>query len=78
MHVRVSYTVDVDDGFREEVRRYYGREGLATRQELKDWFYLHGQTMNDDLGAAGDEREEAEERYRYALEDVDVAGEASS
>jgi hypothetical protein len=60
MKVRVCYTEDVPDEFRRALRLYRGETGLATRQELKDWFWRYGNTMNDDLmqlvDDAGDEQ----------------------
>jgi hypothetical protein len=49
MKVRVSYLENVTDEFRRSIRLFYGQIGLATRQEVKDWFWAHGQSMNDDL-----------------------------
>lgn len=49
MKVRVTYTEEVDDDFRRAINVYYGKEGLATREDVKRWFWLHGQSMNDDL-----------------------------
>lgn len=51
MKVRVSYTTEVSDDYRYAL--YFERTGttdrMATRQELKDWFWLYGQTMDDDI-----------------------------
>jgi hypothetical protein len=49
MKIRVRYTVEVDDGYRAAVRHYYGQTGLATRQELQQWFQEYGDTQDDDL-----------------------------
>ncbi len=49
MKVRVSFVVDVDDTIRRGIRRWYGKEGLATRQEVKDWYEAYGSSMDDDL-----------------------------
>lgn len=51
MKLRVSYTAEVSDDYRRAL--VLEREGhidrLATRKELKEWFWLHGQTMDDDI-----------------------------
>lgn len=49
MKVRVEYTVEVDDDYRRAVREFFGRKGLATRQELKEWFWLNGRSLDEDL-----------------------------
>lgn len=59
MRVRVSYVVDVDDATRRQINAWYGRPGLASRAEVKRWYELHGLNMDDDLGAAADESDEA-------------------
>lgn len=60
MRVRVAYTVEVDDDFRHEVRQFYGKDGLASREEVKRWFRAYGDSMNDDLGYQSTERAEQE------------------
>lgn len=49
MKVRVQYTVEVDDDYRKAIRQYHGEAGKATRKEVADFLYVHGQSMNDDL-----------------------------
>jgi hypothetical protein len=49
MKVRVTYTETVTDEFRRAIRLHYGQTGMATREEVRDWFWLHGMSMNDDL-----------------------------
>ena len=49
MKVRVSYLVDVDDEYRKAINAYYGKPGLANREEVKQWFWMFGRSMNDDL-----------------------------
>jgi transcriptional antiterminator len=58
MRVRISYTVEVPDSFRREINRFYGREGLATREQVKDWFEAYGVSMDDDLAAQAETNEE--------------------
>jgi hypothetical protein len=55
MHVRVSYTVDATDELRRAIRQHYGREGLATRAEVQEWYRTHGSAMDQDLFGAADE-----------------------
>jgi hypothetical protein len=43
MKVRISYTVEVDDDTRRAIRAYYGAEGLATREEVRNWFIAQGE-----------------------------------
>lgn len=74
MKVRVSYTVDVDDSFRRGINRWYGRPGLATRAEVRDWFQANGASMNDDISwgeqvAAEQEAEEHDERMAQQEDD---------
>lgn len=49
MKVHVSYTEEVDDDFRRAINAYYGKEGLATREEVKRWFRNYGSSMNVDV-----------------------------
>jgi hypothetical protein len=55
--VRVSYAVEVGDEYRRAINRYYGKPGLATRDDVKKWFWAHGQSMDDDLTMDGDDDE---------------------
>jgi hypothetical protein len=48
MKVRVTYTVEVSDELRRAIRAYYGQEGLATRQEVQEWYEHYGDSNNDD------------------------------
>lgn len=59
MKVRVSYIVEVDDGIRREIRRWYGQPGLASRNEVKRWYEANGRSMDDDLSYAPTQRAEA-------------------
>ena len=58
--------VEVPDWFRREINRFYGREGLATRQQAKDWFESFGNSMDDDLAVQADQHQE--EEYDAAME----------
>lgn len=49
MRVRVAYTMDVSDDYRRAIRAYYGRTGLASRDEIKAWAEQYGASMDDDL-----------------------------
>jgi hypothetical protein len=55
--VRIEFTVDVDDHVRRRINEFYGREGLATRQEVKDWYRDYGRSMDLDLSAEWNEGE---------------------
>ena len=49
MKVRICYTEEVSDEFRRAINDYHGKPGPASRKEVQDWFWLFGQSMNDDL-----------------------------
>lgn len=49
MRVRVAYTVEISDDFRRAINIYFGREGLATREEVQSWLRTHGNQGDDDL-----------------------------
>lgn len=49
MRVRINYVEDVDDAFRRSINLYYGQEGLASREQVKQWFRFYGSSGNDDL-----------------------------
>lgn len=54
MRVKISYIVDVSPGFRRAVRHYYGKAGIATREEIKEWFRAYGDSMDVTLVAEHD------------------------
>jgi hypothetical protein len=49
MRVRIAYTIDASDDYRRAIRRYYGRDGVATRAEVQDWVKRYGDSMDADL-----------------------------
>lgn len=49
MKVKIEYTIEVDDDFRRGINMYYDKPGLATRQEVKDWFRAYGESMDDEI-----------------------------
>jgi hypothetical protein len=49
MKVRVQYTVEVSDEYRTAINQYHGLEGKATRKDVRDFLYLHGVSMDDDI-----------------------------
>ena len=49
MKVRVAYTTEVDDRYRRAIRRFYGKDGLATRAEVKHWLEMYGSSEDDNL-----------------------------
>jgi hypothetical protein len=55
--VRVCYTVDVDDDFRRRLRAYFGQEGLATREEIREWYEQRGSQDDDDMLIEGEDKE---------------------
>lgn len=57
MRVRITYTVEVDDGFRRAINAWYGRPGLATREEVRSWYEANGHSMDEDLSWPEDDDE---------------------
>lgn len=57
MRVRISYVVDVDDDIRREINEWYGRPGLADRDEIKNWYRSVGHSMDDDLSDMASRRD---------------------
>ena len=52
MKVRIAYTVEADDHLRRDINRFFGRCGLATREQIRDWFETSGRcTMPEDEGS---------------------------
>ena len=49
MKVRIQYTVEVSDDYRRAINMFYGRDGLATRDQVKRWIHQYGTSMDDDL-----------------------------
>ena len=60
MIVKIVYTVEVDDDIRRRIKAHYGEKGLATRKEIQNWFWMYGQSMNDDLQNVVIDEEESE------------------
>lgn len=50
MKVRIVYTVEVDDEYRRAINDYYGKPGLANREEIIQWIKSYGDSMDMDLG----------------------------
>ena len=49
MRVRVSFVVNPDENFRKALRAYTGKEGLASREEIKRWYQAAAFSMDDDM-----------------------------
>lgn len=64
MRVLISYTTEVSDDFRRSINQYHGEPGMATREDVRRWFYLHGQSMNENLAMQEDERQLVNEGNR--------------
>lgn len=64
MKVRIAYTLEVSDTIRREINRWYGRPGLATRQEVVAWYRSNGDFMDLDLTCdwSGDKEDDEEGR----------------
>jgi hypothetical protein len=58
VRVKIEYAVDVTDDTRRQINAFYGKPGLASRDEVKRWFEDYGHSMDTDLGAGiGEARE---------------------
>lgn len=49
MRVKIEYTVEASDDWRRAIRNFYGKEGLATRAEIKQWCWMYGSSADDDI-----------------------------
>jgi hypothetical protein len=49
MKVRIAYTIDVSDDIRRGINKWYGRPGLASREEIQRWYRSNGDSMDSDL-----------------------------
>jgi hypothetical protein len=54
MKVKVAYTVDADDSLRRAINAWYGRPGMATREQVQSWYEANGHSMDHDLADVGD------------------------
>jgi len=70
--VRVSYTVPADEWLRREINRYHGREGLASRDDVRRWYEMFGSSMDDNLALQAKAREEREQDLRELAEEEEV------
>ena len=73
MRVRISYTVEVGDDYRRAIRAFYGKDGLATREEVRAWVQRYGDSMDDDL-MRGTEDEELAQMFDEAPEGNPATG----
>lgn len=49
LRVRVAYTITASPEYRRAIRRFYGQDGLASRDEVRRWLEAYGSSMDDDL-----------------------------
>ncbi len=49
MRVKITYTVEVPDRIRRAINDYYGKPGLASRDEVRSWYEMYGKSMDDEL-----------------------------
>lgn len=49
MRVRISYTIEIDDDARRAINLHYGRDGIASRDEVQNWYRSFGESMDDDF-----------------------------
>jgi len=45
--ININYTVTVSNRFRRAVNAWYGKVGLATDRQLKNWFKTYGESCDD-------------------------------
>lgn len=67
MKVRVTYVVKVPDRFRAAINHYYGKPGLASRQDIKTFYEQNGGSILDDVISAYEdflEESSREKEYR--------------
>jgi hypothetical protein len=49
MKVRVTFTGWASEELRRAIRHYYGEEGMATREEVRDWWKKQAHSVDDDI-----------------------------
>lgn len=49
MKVRIAYTVEVSDEIRRQMNAWYGRPGLASREQIQAWYRTNGESLNEYL-----------------------------
>lgn len=64
MKVKVCYTVEVNDRYRRAINAYFGKPGLASREDVQDFLKQNGATLDNDILF---EFDAAEERAKDAL-----------
>jgi hypothetical protein len=60
MKVRIAFTVEVDKKFRRALNAYYGKEGLATRKDVQQWYEQNASSVDADMVNQYDEECERE------------------
>lgn len=58
MRVKICYTVEISDHMRRKINEHYGEPGLATVQQVKDWYRSYGIQLDDDLNEPIKEEEQ--------------------
>lgn len=61
MKIRISYTVEVPDRYRKAINARKGKPGMATRDEVRNFIELYGESMDDDLLDEFDSKEVSDE-----------------
>jgi hypothetical protein len=61
LHVRVTYATDCPEWWRIQVRRRFGRVGLATRAECVEWLKNYGSSEDENLALEFERSQEAAE-----------------
>lgn len=52
MRIQIVYTVEVPDEYRRAINAHFGRAGLASRAEVREWYMRFGASLDQDLTAA--------------------------
>lgn len=60
MKVRIEYTIEVSDWFREALNSYYGKSGLASREDVKRFYRQNGSLMEDDIAYEYQQKQKSE------------------
>lgn len=49
MKVKIEYTTEVSDEFRRAINMQFGRPGLASREQVREWVMNHGTERDESL-----------------------------
>ena len=49
MKIRICYTINVGNRLRRAINHHYGKPGLASREEIRSFYIMYGESVDADI-----------------------------